>query len=54
MSGRGGMKSLNKIIFKLIMKGYIKEELNACSVNKKAVSLSLGNITELLAGTVNV
>ena len=36
------------------MKGCIKEELNARNVNKKAVSLSLGNITDLLAGTVNV
>jgi hypothetical protein len=48
-----GMKSLNKFIFKL-MKGYIKEELHTCNVNKKAVSLNLGNITELLSGTVNV
>ena len=54
LRGRGGMKSLNKFIFKLIMKGHIKEELNARNVNKKAVSLSLGNITDLLAGTVNV
>ena len=36
------------------MKGYIKEELHTCNVNKKAVSLNLGNITELLSETVNV
>ena len=54
LPGRGGMKSLNKFIFKLTMKGHFKEELNAHNVNKKAVSLSLGNITNLLAGTVNV
>jgi hypothetical protein len=53
LPGRGGMKSLNKFIFKL-MKGYIKDELHTCNVNKKAVSLNLGNITELLSGTVNV
>ena len=54
MPMRGGMKSLNKFIYKLIMKGYIKEELSTCHVNNKTVSLNLGDITELLAGTINV
>lgn len=52
LDGRSNMKSLNKFIYKLIMKGYMREELS--NMNNKRINLNLVNITELLSGSISV
>ena len=49
LTGRSAMKSLNKLVYKLIIKGNIKEVL---SNNKKTVVLELGQFTDLLSVSI--
>ena len=49
LTGRSAMKSLNKLVYKLIIKGNIKEVL---SNNKKTVVSELGQFTDLLSVSI--
>ena len=52
LTGRSAMKSFNKLVYKLIIKGNIKEVLRKKTATKKTVVLELGQLTDLLSVSI--